>query len=696
MNKFFAIFILSLILIQHERIYADTNLIEGIEFKTIHYPGNIADLDTNLGAVDKNFFAGKYEITNEQYALFLNSVAKEGDPFNLYTPLMEEHFWGGIIRQQNNDKYIYISKLGYEQLPVTYISWFDAIRFINWLHYGRPAPGFSGLGVTEGTDSIGAYDTRYGVVARTRNQNAKFWLPTKNERYKAAYFDGAADRYWKYATGNELPLSDLTSDKKSVTYFDGNWAAPFPHLSIVGAHISSPSPFGLFDMAGNVMEWSEETIGINKVALGGSVFMSESSLSPSYSDSERPELKLSTFGFRVYATHDVVETPSPTIVKSTPFDDTENIRIINGYQYLLVDDADFYEFSIDKRGVVNYPYLIGRTAVTNQQWVDMLNEIGYSKAIEFCLYNLAMTSGVAGGIELNIEKDLINFQVKPGWGKRPITYISWYAAARYSNFQHYKRKRDTNIVHSTEGSKYTGAYDTTQFPECGDESHNPSLIPDSRNDGALVFLPTIDEWYKAAFFDRTKSGEFKYWKYPTRSDIPPNNLAPPGDNHSANYQVGNTLGEGAPYYVSEVDAYPYARSPYNTLGQAGNVWEWVESWRSKGEGNCWRCSEWTKGLMGGSFNYIYIGLSSSNIDPGAMHHTYPFYGLRLAASPNEDGFLTQKHHISFMAVIFQELKYRLKMADNKNLIIIGFLFGLLFCIVFGLITYFLKLYTLKI
>ena len=58
-------------------------------------------------------------------------------------------------------------------LPVTYIGFLEAARFANWLHNGQ------GNGSTE----TGAYDISDGIK---RQPDARYWIPTENEWYKAA------------------------------------------------------------------------------------------------------------------------------------------------------------------------------------------------------------------------------------------------------------------------------------------------------------------------------------------------------------------------------------------------------------------------------------------------------------------------------------------------------------------------------
>ena len=89
-----------------------------------------------------------------------------------------------------------------------------------------------------------------------------------------------------------------------------------------------------------------------------------------------------------------------------------------------------------------------------------------------------------------------------------------------------------------------------------------------RKPGALAFLPSEDEWYKAAYYKGggTNAG---YWDYPTQSDNAPAAEAPPGTNTtngSANY--GWAVGD-----LTDVGAYTYkpSDSAYDTLDQGGNV-----------------------------------------------------------------------------------------------------------------------------
>jgi hypothetical protein len=72
---------------------------------------------------------------------------------------------------------------------VDFVSFWNALRFANWLHNGQPR----GL-QDETTTEDGAYTlTPTGIVNNTitRNPGAVVFLPSENEWYKAAYYDPA-------------------------------------------------------------------------------------------------------------------------------------------------------------------------------------------------------------------------------------------------------------------------------------------------------------------------------------------------------------------------------------------------------------------------------------------------------------------------------------------------------------------------
>lgn len=248
-------------------------------------PGNAGDLPSNgtFGAVGYSYRIGRTEVTNAQYAEFLNSVDPAGvNTLALYNSKMSSDALGGIIMNSaasSGSKYEI--KSGRANNPVVFVSWYDSIRFANWLHNGQ------GSGDTEtGAYTLGAllpFGTPLNGVSITRNEVAKWWVPNENEWYKAAYHknDGVTGNYWDYPTAtDDVPFSDeppgitaptpyntgnfRRTDAVANGYDDGyavtgsnTFASSQNYLTDVGAYATSASPYGTFDQGGNVFEWTE-------------------------------------------------------------------------------------------------------------------------------------------------------------------------------------------------------------------------------------------------------------------------------------------------------------------------------------------------------------------------------------------------------------------------------------------------------
>lgn len=568
---------------------------------------------SSCGRVGEDFAMAKSETTNLEYTEFLNAVAALDDPYRLYSPMMETHFWGGILREGKSGSFRYVPKPGYADPPVTFVSWYSAVRFSNWMHYGKPLKA-AHLGVTEGNASSGAYDTSKWV----RNKDAQYWLPNCAEWRQAAFFDPVQNGLRRYVTGNELPPSGV--GPSSANYFDGRWAAPFPHLVPAKGSDTSRSASGTLGQAGNALEWVEDLTGGQRIALGGSLFLPAAALKSEYVDTEYPDVTISSIGFRV-ASRANPSARGFANLPEAPF---------KPYEFVRVGDKGNPKDPRTGRGRVDYDFDIGKYELSNQEYADFLNAVA-SEGDPNGLFKADMQTGVVGGLERIFRGGTAEYRPKPGWETRPATYVSWFDLARLANWLHHGRPATgRQELGTTEGDEGTGAYDTRAFPGQS-ASFESSGLP-SRNVGAKFFIPSDDEWYKAAYYS---AEDRRYFKYPTKSDTPPK---PASEQTPAgvNYTLVDKLGEGAPYFVSKVDAFAASESYYGTRQQGGNLWEWIEDWKSKGEGGCWRCDEWTKGLRGGSFNYTEIGLSAENLDPGSPELGLFVYGGRLARI--EDGW----------------------------------------------------------
>lgn len=262
-----------------------------IDLVPVGFIGNVSDTNDgdgytagiqSYGAVGYGYYIGKYEVTNAQYAEFLNAKAAT-DTNSLYNPNMATDANGGITRGGSDGSYTYAVKSGQGNQPVNYVSFYDAMRFSNWMHNGQ------GAGDTE----AGAYNVAAGGLT-VHSSIAQYWIPTEDEWNKAAYYDptlnGGLGGYYLYPTmSNTQPTSAAapTAIPNAANYrFDdglanginGGYAmtqssvlsSSQNYLSNVGAYSSSASYFGTFDQGGNVNEFNEAIIsGVSRGTRGG-------------------------------------------------------------------------------------------------------------------------------------------------------------------------------------------------------------------------------------------------------------------------------------------------------------------------------------------------------------------------------------------------------------------------------------------
>jgi formylglycine-generating enzyme required for sulfatase activity len=171
-------------------------------------------------------------------------------------------------------------------MPIFYESWADAARFCNWLQNGQgTATTVAGAyALTEsGAYAINGTDAYNSVPSPSHSGSSavKFFLPTEDESYKAAYYKsgGTNAGYWAYPTKSNTPPINTLPDTGNHANFDdtlgtGNhgYTDPVNFLTPVGAFNLSPGPYGTFDQGGDVYEWNETFFGdgSGRGTMGGS------------------------------------------------------------------------------------------------------------------------------------------------------------------------------------------------------------------------------------------------------------------------------------------------------------------------------------------------------------------------------------------------------------------------------------------
>jgi formylglycine-generating enzyme len=153
---------------------------------------------------------------------------------------------------------------------------------------------------------------------------------------------------------------------------------------------------------------------------------------------------------------------------------------------------------------------------------------------------------------------------------RPATGVSWNEAARFVNW-----------LNTSQG--YEPAYKFAVQPGEPDYNANAGnlLWTESdpgfnasnqfRNSLAHYHLPSNSEWYKAAYYDpNANAGTGGYWTYPTGTNAVP--TAVPGGTATGTAVYGQPLNNG-PADITQAGGL----SPYGTMGQGGNAFEFDET-----------------------------------------------------------------------------------------------------------------------
>ena len=113
------------------------------DWATVGNPGNAEDPFNSgsirgIGSVANVYRIAKNEVTNDQYAEFLDAVAAT-DTNALYNASMGSDPRGGITQSGVSGSFTYAVKTNMGDKPVNYVSFFDAMRFVNWLDNGQPS-----------------------------------------------------------------------------------------------------------------------------------------------------------------------------------------------------------------------------------------------------------------------------------------------------------------------------------------------------------------------------------------------------------------------------------------------------------------------------------------------------------------------------------------------------------------------------
>jgi sulfatase modifying factor 1 len=258
-------------------------------------------------------------------------------------------------------------------------------------------------------------------------------------------------------------------------------------------------------------------------------------------------------------------------------------------------------------GAVADSFRIMKFEFTNQQYTDFLNSVAATDT--YSLYNASMGSDARGGITRSGASGSYTYATKTNMGDKPVNYVSWFDAARVSNWL----MNGGTSSSSTE----TGAYTLS-----GSTSGNAPAV----NPGATFYVPTENQWYKAAYY-KGGSTNAGYWDYATQSNTAPTAVTSGTTGIGSAGSTGNFVNynRGADWNSQDGNVTTVGTnggpSAYGAFDMSGNLTEWNDLTGSAGSSRGLRSGNW--GTASG-----LPSSSRSSTDPSNQIFTL---GFRLAS-----------------------------------------------------------------
>ena len=294
----------------------------------------------------------------------------------------------------------------------------------------------------------------------------------------------------------------------------------------------------------------------------------------------------------------------------------------------LEETAGPFGYPGDHVGGVEYEYRIAMTEVTTAEYFEFV--VAYFPI--FMKGNTLPGWPPFTGRWISISSG--SPEITQAYANSPAA-MGWEFAARYVNWLH-------NGKVNEEWAFETGVYDTSTFTFNDDGTFNHQEAHHSK---ARYWIPTRDEWTKAAYWDpNKKTGEGGYWRFPNTSDIEPIPELLPQDGGERN---AGLVSEGWPLAVG---SFPNVLSPWGIPDMAGGVAEHSETAYSDNfEPQRW----W----LGSDYLDTSYGRQTSNdlLGKGGVLDSCSgglLQGLRLASTVRHPADLNQDWHVNFFDVSF--------------------------------------------
>lgn len=231
-------------------------------------------------------------------------------------------------------------------------------------------------------------------------------------------------------------------------------------------------------------------------------------------------------------------------------------------------------------GGVPYEYRIGKFEVTVSQYAAFLNSVA-SSGDPHSLWVSSMGASTGGITRGDLGGGNYTYTVKENWGNKPITHVGFWDSVRFTNWLSNGQPTGAASATTTENGAYTLGGVTN--PVNNTVTRN-TVNPNTGSAVGLYYLPTVSEWYKAAYHNPSNG---IYYTYATSSNSAPiaGSATATGDldtsaapfNAYANYNGAADWPSNSSNVTTVGSAGAFSVSPYGTFDQSGNAMEWTDT-----------------------------------------------------------------------------------------------------------------------
>lgn len=271
-------------------------------------------------------------------------------------------------------------------------------------------------------------------------------------------------------------------------------------------------------------------------------------------------------------------------------------------------------------GRVNYRYRVGKTEVTSTQYLQFVRAFGsHWDAMGGNRLSPLFTGGYISPVNFDPSVPTDYFINGGAEVANKAITIDWRVAAYFCNYLNNGAPTIGDPTKETiPWSVFaSGAYDSATF--VGNPNGPGVLDQAARSPGAKFWIPSLDEWTKAAYYDRQRYAEGNpgpyngaipdqqgtggYWLYPHSSMNEPI-IGNPGVGEVGGFEPGSP-------WPLDVGSYTDVQSPWGVLDMMGSEREWTETVRFLRPDGSHSSSRFTRGSDNGILedvnDYFFTG-----------------------------------------------------------------------------------------